>query len=354
MNPSGKMRYGNSLALAFALLIMHGIPVRADDSAVVLMYHRFGEDQYPSTSIRIEQFESQLAVLKKEGFSVLPLSRLLSSLEDNEPVPSNSVVITIDDAYRSVYEVAYPRLRGYGFPFTVFVATDPVDQGSTDYMTWEQMREMANGGASFANHGASHLSMISRLKGESDQARIGRVLADFEKGRRRLSEELEPVHGVFAYPYGEFDGAIAEKLQKMGYICFGQHSGAVGRGSDRRALPRFPISEAYADIGEFWIKVKSLPMPVRSVTPWEPVVGVSRPGIDITIGDTDARLAELACFVSGQGRVPVRWIESGKRFAVAPQHPLGSGRQRVNCTAPLNDGRYLWFSHPWFIKIPGS
>ena len=158
---------------------------------------------------------------------------------------------------------------------------------------------------------------------------------------------------VFAYPYGEFDSRIAEQLQKMGTICFGQHSGAVGPGSDQRALPRFAIAEAYADIGEFRVKIKSLPMPVKALVPWEPVVNDDRPEIEITLGETDARLAELACFISGQGRVPVRWIEAGKRFAVAPQRPLGKGRQRVNCTAPRNDGRYLWLSHPWFVRAPG-
>ena len=347
------MRRQYLLVFFLILSVFPGVPARADDSAVVLMYHRFGEDRYPATNIKTEQFDRQLEVLKKEGFSVVPLSELLAALKGGKSLPPKAVVITIDDAYRSIYETAYPRFREYGFPFTVFVATDPVDDRLPAYMTWEQMREMAGGGASFANHGASHLSMIARLKGESDDARISRVLADVEKGRRRLSEELKPLPDVFAYPYGEYDGRVAEQLQKMGTICFGQHSGAVGPGSDRRALPRFPVAEAFADIGEFKVKVKSLPMPVEAVTPWEPVVTENRPEIEITLGKTDARLAELACFVGGQGRVAVRWIEAGKRFAVAPQRPLGTGRQRVNCTAPRNDGRYLWFSHPWFVKATG-
>ena len=330
-----------------------GVPALADNSAVVLMYHRFGEDRYPATNIKTEQFDRQLEVLKKEGFSVVPLSELLAALKGGKSLPPKAVVITIDDAYRSIYETAYPRFREYGFPFTVFVATDPVDDRLPAYMTWEQMREMAGSGASFANHGASHLSMIARLKGESDDARISRVLADVEKGRRRLSEELKPLPDVFAYPYGEYDGRVAEQLQKMGTICFGQHSGAVGPKSDLRALPRFPVAEAFADIGEFKVKVKSLPMPVEAVTPWEPVVDDSRPEIEITLGEIDARLAELACFVGGQGRVPVQWVEAGKRFKVAPQRPLGPGRQRANCTVPRNDGRYLWFSHPWFVMTPG-
>lgn len=347
------MRRGCFLTLVFILFGLPGIRAQEDNSAVVLMYHRFGEDRYPSTNIKIKQFEAQLELLKKEGCSVLPLSRLLTALDGGESLPPNSVVITIDDAYRSVYEIAYPRLREYGFPFTVFVATDSVDAGSPGYMTWNQMREMARGGASFANHGASHLSMIQRLQDESDSDRITRVVADVDKGLKRLLSELEPMLDVFAYPFGEFDHPIAHKLREMGYVCFGQHSGAVGPGSDRRALPRFAIAEAYSDLSEFRTKVRSLPMPVEDLTPWEPVVQEDRPGIDVTIGETDARLTELACYVSGQGRVPVRWIEGHKRFSVAPRAPLGSGRQRVNCTAPRSDGRYLWFSHPWFVGISG-
>jgi len=340
------------LVFMLVLLAFPGAFARADDSAVVLMYHRFGEDRYPATNIRVEQFDVQLEVLKKEGYAVVPLSKLLAALTDGKSLPPKALVITIDDAYRSIYDTAYPRFRKYRFPFTVFVATDPIDDRLPAYMTWEQMQEMASGGASFANHGASHLSMLTKLKGEADDDRITRVLADVEKGRKRLSEELNPLPDVFAYPYGEFDGRVAEQLRKMGYICFGQHSGAVGPGSDRRALPRFPVAEAFADMGEFRVKVRSLPMPVEAVTPWEPVVGSSRPEIEVTLGKTDARLPELACFVGGQGRVPVRWIEAGKRFAVAPQRPLGTGRQRVNCTAPRKDGRYLWFSHPWFVTAP--
>ena len=128
------------------ILILSGfacVPAQGDDSAVVLMYHRFGEDRYPETNIKVKQFEAQLELLKKEGYSVMPLSRLLSALTEGESLPPKAVVITIDDAYRSIYETAYPRFRQYGFPFTVFVATDPVDSGLPAYMTWNQMREMA-------------------------------------------------------------------------------------------------------------------------------------------------------------------------------------------------------------------
>lgn len=334
--------------------LLLGQAVKADDSAVVFMYHRFGEDSYPATSIRVDQFEKQMNYLRDNGFTVIPLAELMAFLSGNQALPSKAVVITVDDAYRSVYEVAYPILSEYGFPFTVFVSTDPIDSELPAYLTWDQVREMAGNGATFANHGAGHIYMVKRLPGESEIKWQQRIGADIEKGWRRLTEELsadnEPLAGVFAYPYGEYDTAVAELLTKRGYIAFGQQSGAVGRLGDQRALPRFPMAEAFAEMNDFRTKALSLPMPVTEVVPWEPVTSDQRPEITITLAESDARLEELACYVRGQGRVDVRWIEPNRRFSVRPGKELGIGRQRVNCTAPRNDGRYFWFSHQWIVQ----
>lgn len=320
------------------------------DSAVVLMYHRFGEDRHPSTSIRVDQFEAQLQHLREGGYNVVPLADLLAAIDAASELPDRAVVITIDDAYRSVYEVAYPRFKEYAFPFTVFVATDPVDVGAGDYMTWEQMREMQKGGATFANHGAGHISLVRREEGESDDAWRARVGKDIARGKQRLDEELEPLSGAFAYPYGEFDVDVAALLAEMDYVAFGQHSGAVGPLTDHRAVPRYPMAEAFGDIDSFRTKVASLPLPVTAVEPWDPATKDRRPSIVVSLGETDARLADLACFVSGEGQVDVEWLEAGKRFRVRPAAPLDKGRQRVNCTAPTKSGRYQWFSHPWIIQ----
>ena len=341
--------------VVFVLLAFPGAPLLAADSAVVLMYHRFGEDRYPSTSIRIDQFEAQLEYLKEQHYAVVPLATVLGTMNAGSEMPERAVAITIDDAYRSVYDVAYPRFRQYGFPFTVFVNTDAVDERQPAYMSWAQMRDMAKHGASYANHGASHISFIEIRDGETDDDRLERVRADVEKGWRRLSEELVPLPGAFAYPYGEYDTSTAALMRQLGYICFGQQSGAVGPHSDPRALPRFPMAEAYGDIAQFRTKVASLPLPVTSVDPWNPVVRTTSPSVTISLAPSDGRLDELACFVGGQGRVGVDWQEKYRRFSVGPESPLGRGRQRVNCTAPRNDGRYLWFSHPWVVQpTPGE
>ena len=332
-------------------LLLVGVSAFAADEAVVLMYHRFGDDRPPSTNIRVEQLEAQLDYLVDHGFTVVPLADVVAATSGDGNLPDRAVAITIDDAYRSVYTGGYPRFRERGMPFTVFVATDPVDGGQADFMTWDQMLEMAEHGATFANHGATHDSVIERRGGESRTAWLARVRADVAKGARRLTEELDPLEGVFAYPYGEYDEETAGVIADLGLIAFGQHSGAVGPSSDPRALPRFPMAEAFADPDEFAVKVSSRPLPVASVTPWDPVTSSRRPRIEVTLAATDARLERLTCFVGGQGEVAVEWLEPRRRFAVAPKSDLPPGRNRVNCTAPAAEGgRFTWFSHPWVVR----
>jgi len=342
-------------SILFLILLLPGLlfgqVVEANDSAVVFMYHRFGEDKYPATNIRVEQFRQQMDYLREGGFTVIPLAELVAFLSGGQLLPSKAVVITVDDSYRSVYEIAYPLLMEYGFPFTVFVSTDPLDHKLPGYLNWDQMREMASSGVTFANHGAGHIYMVQRQPGEAETDWQLRVAADIEKGWRRLTEELPaPLAGVFAYPYGEYDTGVAELLSSRGYIAFGQQSGAIGRSSDQRALPRFPMAEAFAEMSEFRTKAMSLPLPVTKAVPWDPITTDTRPELIITLGKSGAKLGELACFVGGQGRVEVSWIKPSGQFTVKPAQPLGKGRQRVNCTAPGNDGRYFWFSHQWIVQ----
>ena len=337
------------VALVFVILLASELALAAD-SAVVLMYHRFGEDDFPSTSIRTAQFEEQLAYLRDEGFTVVPLARVLDALINGTPLPDRAVAITIDDAYRSVYTEGFPRLAAAGMPFTVFVSTEPVDQGLPGYMSWDEMREMAKQGASFANHGAAHDSVLERLDNESESAWLARVRANIEAGATRLADELEPLENAFAYPYGEYNTATGDLMHDLGYISFGQQSGAVGPTADTRALPRFPMAEAFGDMDQFRTKVASKPLPVVRLEPWEPVTTSRLPVVEITLGEADARYGELACFIGGQGRVDVSWLEPGIRFAVGPTSAFSPGRQRVNCTAPHNEGGYLWFSHQWIVQ----
>jgi len=340
-----------ALRLLLLILLLGATAAAAAAShAVAFMYHRFGEDRYPSTSIRLEQFDAQLDYLAQNGFQIWPLERVVDHVLRNEPLPDRTIAITVDDAYLSVYEHAWPRLKARGWPFTVFVNTDPVDRGLAGFMSWEQMRAMQREGVRFANHTASHDSMAERRKDEDDTAWEQRVRADIERAQQRLREELgaevEQEPRLFAYPYGEYDTRAAELVHAMGYIGFGQHSGAIGPLSDRRALPRYPMAESFAALEPFARKAASLPLPVIAAEPWEPHVDDNNPP-PLTLA-LQQPMRGVACYNAAGQPLPVTWLEE-TRLQVQAAAPLPSGRSRYNCTAPADGGRWYWYSHPWLI-----
>lgn len=316
---------------------------------VVLMYHRFDENRYPSTNIRMEQFEAQLDYLQREGFHIWPLRKLLTALDEGTAIPDKTVVLTVDDAYLSVYEKAFPLIQARDLPLTVFVSTVAVDEKHNGYMSWEQMREMQRHGVDFANHSHGHLHLNHRLEGESEAAWLERVSGDIEKAQQRLEKELG-VEGkkMLAYPFGEYNLTLASKLREMGYTAFGQHSGAIGRDSDRSALARFPINEHFGAIDKFAVKVASLPLPIEVNRP-EPEIGEANPP-RLTLelkASAPITASQVNCFL-GNGS-PLQITREGKqRLSVVADQPLDAGRSRYNCTAPAGNGRFYWFSQPWF------
>lgn len=326
--------------------------------AVVFMYHRFGEDDYPSTSVRLEQFDKQLEHLEENDYNVWSLERIVTAMKEGESIPDRTVAITIDDAYRSVYEEAYPRMKERDWPMTVFVATDDVDAGRSGNVTWDQIREMQDSGiVTFANHSATHDYLVRPQEGESESEWEERMREDINKAQRRLQEELgEDTNEdprLYAYPFGEYNTALADILVEKGYIAFGQHSGAIGSLDDPRALPRFPVNEQFGYTDDFALRARSYPMPVKRIEPWEPILdGNNPPRMVIELDPEDDRIAtnRLACFASRQGEMEVRRLnDDGTRFEVQADAEFGRGRARYNCTAPHRDqgGRFFWFSKQW-------
>ena len=99
--------YLGSRFLAMSVLLLSFlVPAFAADHAVILMYHRFGEDRLPSTNIRLDQFDAHLEKLSNGNYSVWPLTKIIDHLQKNMPLPDRTVAITIDDAYLSAFTEA--------------------------------------------------------------------------------------------------------------------------------------------------------------------------------------------------------------------------------------------------------
>ncbi|MCK4305951.1 MAG: polysaccharide deacetylase family protein [Candidatus Eisenbacteria sp.] len=336
---------------AASMLLCAGGEVSAENSAVILQYHHVGDDTPPSTSVTLEQFGKHLTYLDEHGYNVWSLERVVSSLQGGKQLPENCVAITIDDAYRSVHDEAFPRLKERGWPFTVFVSTEGVDLGIRSYMTWDQMRELSRSGVVFAPHSHTHGHLVYRQEGESEQEWRNRVTRDIQLSMERLEQELGSVPNLFAYPYGEYNAELKRIVLDLDLVGLGQQSGAIWPGSDFGALPRFAMSVRYAGMEDFVPKVRSLPLPVLSAEPDDPFLqpGISKPVLRLQLAPGDYQEDRLACYASGQGAIEVRWIDREKRIVeLVAVNSLPLGRSRYNITAPHTDGgRYYWYSHLW-------
>lgn len=342
---------------AFAVILMLAIArvtaAAAPSHAVVFVYHRFGDERYPSTNIRLDQFDAQLNWLAENHYQVWSLPKIVGYLKQGKPIPDHVVAITIDDAFQSVYDNAYPRLRARGWPFTVFVSTRAVDIKLPDYMTWDEMREMQKNGVTFANHTVDHGHMVFRKGNESDLDWADRARNEILAAQARLQQELGAETNsdpkLFAYPYGEYDAALAEMVTGLGYVAFGQESGALREPLDPRALPRYPVNEHYGDIQTFALKAASLPMPVASVKPWNPLVhDFNPPRLEISLVPGSVPADAMHCYRNGP-EMQINWLNDAKtQFFLQAEEPMSAGRLRYNCTANVG-GRYYWYSHMWLL-----
>jgi len=313
-------------------------------SAVVMMYHRFGESGLPATNIRIPQFEAHLKELATGRYDVRPLPEIVAALKSGRTLKDRTVALTIDDAFRSVYREAWPRLRRAGLPFTLFVATDAVDGGGRDFMTWNQVREMAKAGVTIAAHSASH-AHLATLTPEA----VGREL---EKSNARFEKELGFRPRLFAYPYGEASGAVKGAARAAGYTAaFGQHSGALHGQADFFYLPRFALNERYGSLKRFRRAANVLPLYATDITPRDPTLGPNPPAFGFTVGAGIRGLGVLACYSSAHGKLKISRLGS-RRIEVRPPRPFAAGRARINCTLPAGGGRWRWFGYQFFV--PGK
>lgn len=351
------------LRAAAGLVLLTGclappVAARADEHAVILLYHHVAADTPASTSVDPATFEAHLDYLAGHDFHVWPLSKILTHLHEGKSIPDHTVALTFDDAYASVFSEAYPRLKRRGWPFTVFVSTDYIDKHYKNYMTWDQLREVSRHGAELGNHSRSHPHLVRRGDDESEARWRERVRAEITGAQRRLAAETHNPIKVFAYPYGEYSPPLEHIVSELGFYAVGQQSGAVGSVSDLHAAPRFPMADGYADQRQFITKVHTRPLPVTVLAPKAPLLGAGpmRPVLRLRIGDGAFRIDGLACYASGQGRMALHWVNRKRRIVdISPRTPLkGGGRYKYNCTAPSSEvnGVFFWYSHLWMKKNP--
>ena len=210
----------------------------------ILMYHDIAADHASAKrlSVPVDDFASQLHFLYSEGFETLTASTVACALADGRKLPERAVVITFDDGFADLYEIAFPILSRYNFTITVFITTEWIQDSESSrsvrrpgrMLSWSQIRDLAGAGFEIGAHSCSHpqLDQLSKRYLE-DELRISKAM---------LEDELQrPIAGM-AYPFGYSNIGVRRMAQQQGY----KYACAVGNriidGSwDQFALPRLTV-----------------------------------------------------------------------------------------------------------------
>jgi peptidoglycan/xylan/chitin deacetylase (PgdA/CDA1 family) len=187
-------------------------------------------------------FKAQLAAIKAGGFHVVSLQQLADHLTSGASLPPHPLAITFDDNNRGLYRYAFPLLKRYGFPATLFVHTDYVGvTTSKEHCNWNELAEMQRSGLiTIQSLTASHPADLRLL---SDSA-IARELRD---SRDSIEKHLgKPVY-AFVYPEDNYDVRTARLVAQAGYrLAFTEDWGNAGASPNLMMIHRYSILKRFA------------------------------------------------------------------------------------------------------------
>jgi peptidoglycan/xylan/chitin deacetylase (PgdA/CDA1 family) len=159
-------------------------------------------------------FEWQMKALKDWGYTTIPISLLVSSITKGALLPPRPVVISFDDGYETVFTNAYPIMKEFGFSGVMYIVEKYI--GAQEYMSTDQLTEMAENGWEIGSHSMTHPHLPANHE-----------IVNFEAGQSKslLASKIGVNVLTFAYPYGEIDGFVVDKVAEYGYLA------AVGLGT---------------------------------------------------------------------------------------------------------------------------
>jgi len=206
----------------------------------VITYHAVGDGPFPLWTPP-ELFEAHLAAFSNAGYRTMNLAQVAEFVSRGEALPENSIVLTFDDGYESVYTEAFPRLQAKNFTATLFVISGYCrrfnqwpTQGSAipiaPILSWEQVSELAANGWEIGAHTHSH-APLRMLR--DDQAEM-EILESKDRIEKRIAGPVR----VFAYPYGDVTPSILGSVRKNFSGAAGTQLGFVEPRSNPFILPR--------------------------------------------------------------------------------------------------------------------
>jgi hypothetical protein len=312
-----------------------------DMGILTLMYHRFDEKKYPSTNIQMNIFKEQIKIIKSLNYNFYDPG----DFEKNFQIPKNEkkILITIDDAFSSFYESAWPYLKNNQIPFILFVSTEAI--GKNGYMNWQQIKEIEKEpNVYIGNHSHSHDYLVNFKKED--------FLNDINKANKIFINNLGYNPIFFSYPFGEYSEYIKKYISKNFQFSFGQHSGVIDINKDPHELPRFPINEKYGDLKRFKFLINLHPLQYKNLLPINKYITNKNnpPSFSVQFFKNQNNINNINCF-SNEGN---EWKKSNiyineNKLNIQFREKFIFRRGRINCS--LNDeGIWRWFGVQFSIN----
>src|SRR5438445_1583045 len=235
--------------------------VAVDQTAQVIVYgyHRFvNQVRRPDTEITPQMFEQQMQELKNRGITVIGMQDLLAWKRGEKNIPPRCAIISFDDGWKSQYDVAWPIMKKFGYPFTMFIYTEGVAGGSLgggQAITWEQLADMRDNGIDIEAHTATHQDlreghtiMVMEPGGKRTKKKLTgpeyeQWLQNEVVGCKKLLEQRLGIRvNCFAVQFGNYNDHVKEVARNAGYeAMFTVYGQPITFTSPLDALGRYAI-----------------------------------------------------------------------------------------------------------------
>ena len=306
-----------------------------------LMYHRFDEEKYPSTNIQMDVFKEHIRIINELNYKFYNPGELEKEFDKKKK--EKKVLLTIDDAFASFYEIAWPYLKKKKIPFILFISTEAI--GKSGYMTWEQIKILEKESYVYiGNHSHTHDYLVD-LKQED-------FIKDVSTASKIFIKNLGYNPIFFSYPFGEYSKLIKNYVSNNFKFSFGQHSGVIDINKDKYELPRFPINEKYGDLKRFKFLINLQPLQFKTLYPDDKYITGDNnpPNFYVEFFKEQKNYKNINCF-SDEGN---QWRKSEIYFSknilnIKFKEKFIFRRGRINCS--LNDnGIWRWFGVQFSIE----
>ena len=308
------------------------------------MYHRFEENKYPSTNIKINNFLKHLEIIQNNNIEFINPKNFEEELIENKN--KRKILLTIDDGFSSFYKNAWPILKERKIPFILFVNTREV--GSYNYMSWKEIKEISKEDfVEIGNHSHTHEYLVD----EDDMI----IKDDIQKSINIFNNKLGKNSNFFSYPFGEYSVSFKNIIKSLGFkYAFGQHSGVIDETKDFYELPRFPINEKYGEYSRFISLTKTLPFKYKKILPEEKYLlkNENPPNVKIEFYENIENLKSINCYSNEADK----WRKSNIIFTsknvlqiLIDKKFLGE-RGRINCSLRDPSGFWRWLGIQFVIS----